>query len=54
LELTCHIDFTGVSSDAPYEVPDKPELHIKTDSATIEEGVQQIVTYLLENKLITL
>ena len=38
--------FTGVSPDAPYEAPDKPELHIKTAEVTVEQAVQQILDYL--------
>lgn len=38
--------FTGVSPDAPYEAPDKPELHIKTDVKSVGESVQEILDYL--------
>ena len=37
-------NFTGISS--PYEAPSKPELHIKTDTQSIEESVEQIIRYL--------
>ena len=37
-------DFTGIS--APYEAPNKPELHIKTDEMSVEDGVKQMVGYL--------
>lgn len=41
--------FTGVSPDAPYEAPAKPELHIKTNEKTLEESVQAILEYLQSN-----
>jgi len=37
-------DFTGISS--PYQAPQTPELHVKTDELSIEACVQQIITYL--------
>ncbi|QSZ28564.1 hypothetical protein DSL72_003062 [Monilinia vaccinii-corymbosi] len=37
-------EFTGIS--APYEAPDHPEIHLRTDKLTVEESVQQIVEYL--------
>ena len=37
-------DFTGISS--PYEAPQTPELHVKTDELSIEACTQQIITYL--------
>jgi adenylylsulfate kinase len=41
--------FTGVSPDAPYEAPDSPELHLKTDEKSVEACVEEILSYL-ENK----
>ncbi len=38
--------FTGVSPDAPYEAPEKPELHLKTDEKSVEQCVSEIVQYL--------
>jgi adenylylsulfate kinase len=38
--------FTGVSPDAPYEAPEKPELHIRTDQTSIEGAVQAILELL--------
>lgn len=38
------LQFTGL--DSPYEAPEKPELHIRTDKQTIEESVGQILAYL--------
>ncbi|BGP25773.1 adenylyl-sulfate kinase [Rhodotorula toruloides] len=43
-------EFTGIS--APYEAPEKPELHIKTNETSIEEGVAQLVAYLEKNNFI--
>ena len=37
-------EFTGVS--APYEAPEKPEIHIDADKWTIEQSVQHIAEYL--------
>lgn len=45
-----HAEFTGIT--APYEAPEKPELHIKTAETSIEQGVALIVQYLEENKFI--
>jgi len=36
--------FTGISS--PYESPETPEIHIKTDELSIESAAQQVVNYL--------
>jgi len=43
-------EFTGIS--APYEAPEKPEIHIRTDQLTVEESVAEITRYLTEHKLI--
>lgn len=40
-------DFTGVS--APYEAPDSPEIHIKTDKTDIKESVRIITEYLVQH-----
>jgi len=37
-------EFTGIS--APYEAPEAPELHIKTDESDVTEGVRMITEYL--------
>jgi adenylylsulfate kinase len=34
-------EFTGVS--APYEAPENPEIHIRTDHVSVEEAVRQII-----------
>ncbi|KAJ1860536.1 Adenylyl-sulfate kinase [Coemansia sp. RSA 2703] len=43
-------EFTGIS--APYEAPENPEIHIRTDKTPIAEAVAQIAKYLTEKKLI--
>jgi adenylylsulfate kinase len=40
-------EFTGIS--APYEEPEKPELLVDTNKQTVEQSVEQIVSYLKEN-----
>ncbi|KAJ3269441.1 Adenylyl-sulfate kinase [Terramyces sp. JEL0728] len=40
--------FTGI--DAPYEAPEKPEIHIRNDLVTVEGAVELIIKYLIENK----
>jgi adenylylsulfate kinase len=40
-------DFTGIS--APYEAPEKPEIHIDSANTSVEEAVV-IITKYLENK----
>ena len=37
-------EFTGIS--APYEMPEKPELELRTDKLTVAESVAQIVEHL--------
>ncbi|KAH8919393.1 adenylylsulfate kinase [Atractiella rhizophila] len=43
-------DFTGIS--APYEAPTDPEVHIKTDEVSVEEGVEILVKYLKEKGIL--
>lgn len=43
-------EFTGISS--PYEEPVNPEITINSDSLSVEEGANQIIRYLKENKFI--
>ncbi|KAJ7502723.1 adenylylsulfate kinase [Mycena galericulata] len=40
-------DFTGIS--APYEAPENPEIHIKTNETDVEESVRIIADYLAKN-----
>jgi adenylylsulfate kinase len=43
-------DFTGIS--APYEPPEKPELHLRTDQLGVEDCVQAVMHYLIERNYI--
>ncbi len=43
-------NFTGISS--PYEVPEKPEITIKTDEQSLNDSVQIIVEYLQNRGII--
>ena len=41
-------EFTGVSPDAPYEIPENPELTVDTLVETPEESLQQVLTALVK------
>ena len=43
-------NFTGI--DSPYEKPEKPEIHLNTDTCTIEEAAERIYQHLLESGLL--
>ena len=43
-------EFTGIS--APYEVPENPELHLKTDKMSLKDCVDIVINYLLERAII--
>jgi adenylylsulfate kinase len=43
-------NFTGISS--PYEAPENPEIHIINNSITIDAASDQIISYLIDKKLI--
>jgi adenylylsulfate kinase len=43
-------EFTGVS--APYERPEKPEIHLENENLSVEEAVAKIVVYLEEKGLL--
>ena len=43
-------EFTGISS--PYEAPENPTLHLKTDRMSLKECVDIVTEYLLERKII--
>ncbi|KAK6349808.1 Adenylyl-sulfate kinase [Orbilia brochopaga] len=47
-------DFTGVSPDAPYEVPVNPEVYIDTSKESVEEAVAKIVRYLADKGILKL
>jgi adenylylsulfate kinase len=40
-------EFTGIS--APYEAPEKPELVLDTGAQSVEQSVEQLVSYLEKN-----
>jgi adenylylsulfate kinase len=45
-------EFTGIS--APYEEPEKAELHLRSDKESVEESVAKILDYLVQKGLIDL
>ena len=44
-------DFTGIS--APYEAPERPEIHLRTDKVCVEDCVGEILRYLEEHGYIS-
>lgn len=50
IEHCLHVDFTGIS--APYEVPENPEIHIKTGEMDVADSVKLITDYLIEKNYI--
>ncbi|GAB4134316.1 MAG: adenylyl-sulfate kinase [Bacteroidia bacterium] len=40
-------DFTGI--DAPFEVPDHPDLVIHTDRQTVEESLNELTNYIIKH-----
>lgn len=43
-------NFTGI--DDPYEAPENAEIHLITDEMTLEQEVEIVIEYLLENDII--
>lgn len=43
-------EFTGIS--APYEAPEKAEIHIRSDLKSVEDSVKEIVEYLQSKGLL--
>ena len=43
-------NFTGISS--AFDVPENPDIHVKTAEQTIEQCAAQIVDYLINNKIV--
>ncbi len=43
-------EFTGISS--PYEAPEYPDVHIRTDKLSIEESVDKVIKYLSESGIV--
>ncbi|KAJ1567263.1 Adenylyl-sulfate kinase [Cladochytrium tenue] len=37
-------EFTGI--DAPYEAPEKPEVHLRNDELSVEQAVEAVIKYL--------
>lgn len=44
------LDFTGIS--APYEAPENPDIHIRTDECDVQQSVAIITEYLLSKGFI--
>ena len=38
-------NFTGIS--APYDAPEKPDIHVRTDGRSIEECVKQVIDFVM-------
>ncbi|MEG3759781.1 adenylyl-sulfate kinase [Pseudoalteromonas carrageenovora] len=45
-------NFTGISSS--FDVPENPEIHVKTAEQTIEQSADQIVDYLIKNQIVNI
>ncbi|MFO7321183.1 MAG: adenylyl-sulfate kinase [Chloroflexota bacterium] len=43
-------NFTGIND--PYEPPEKPDIHLRTDRETLEESVAKVLEYLEQRALI--
>jgi adenylylsulfate kinase len=43
-------EFTGIS--APYERPEKPEVHLENENLSVEDAVRKVVVYLEEKGLL--
>ncbi len=43
-------NYTGISS--PYEPPENPEIHVHTDTESLEESVDKVLAYLEEHRLL--
>ncbi len=43
-------NFTGI--DDPYEPPESPEIHLRTDEMTLQEEVSMVVDYLMMHDII--
>jgi adenylylsulfate kinase-like enzyme len=61
--MSCVLWFTGLSAagrstlansgiSAPYEEPENPEIILDTDKMTLEECVEEVLTYLIGNNYI--
>lgn len=43
-------EFTGI--DSPYEAPENPEISIRSDQLSVEQSVEQIISYLEKENII--
>ena len=43
-------NFTGI--DDPYEAPGNPEIHLRTDEMSVQEGVSIVIDYLMTHDII--
>jgi len=43
-------NFTGL--DAPYEVPENPEVHLETANISVDEAAAQVIHYLDEQNIL--
>ncbi|MGH7818180.1 MAG: adenylyl-sulfate kinase [Candidatus Binatia bacterium] len=43
--------FTGI--DDPYEAPERPELHLRTDRLTVAQSVETLLGFLTERRLLS-
>ncbi len=43
-------EFTGIS--APYEIPERPEIHLRTDQISVDECVQTVIHFLEQKSYI--
>ncbi len=43
-------NFTGISS--PYEAPKQPEIHVKTDTQSLEDSTEQIINHLKNKRFL--
>ena len=43
-------NFTGI--DDPYEAPENPEIHLKSDEMTLEQEVSIVIDYLADDEII--
>jgi adenylylsulfate kinase len=43
-------NFTGI--DDPYEAPEQPEIHLRTDQMSLEQEVDVIIDYLEQHGLL--
>ncbi len=39
-------NFIGISDQNPYEFPENPDIEIKSNELSVDEGVQQLINFL--------